>query len=106
MSGAIRICERCGREFEAKEGPGRPARYCSDRCRDRARREREREPVAPDVPPAPRHVSDADLAGAVLQARGAQATFDAGRRSGPPTLRPMCDRIAEGIGRVLDREGL
>ncbi|MBQ6650274.1 MAG: hypothetical protein IJM67_03395 [Atopobiaceae bacterium] len=58
MSGAIRICERCGREFEAKEGPGRPARYCSDRCRDRARREREREPVVPDVPPAPRHVSD------------------------------------------------
>ena len=106
MSGATRICERCGRSFEAKEGPGRTARYCSARCRKAASRERGREPVAPDVPPAPRHVSDADLAGAVLQARGAQATFDAGRRSGPPTLRPMCDRIAEGIGRVLDREGL
>lgn len=106
MSGATRICERCGRPFEAKEGPGRTARYCSARCRKAASRERGREPVAPAVPPAPRHVSDADLAGAVLQARGAQATFDAGRRSGPPTLRPMCDRIAEGIGRVLDREGL
>lgn len=106
MSGTVTaVCERCGRSFEYRAG-GRPARYCSARCQKAARRESEREPVVPAVPPAPRHVSGDDLAGAVLQARGAQATFDAGRRSGPPTLRPMCDRIAEGIGRVLDREGL
>lgn len=106
MSGTVRkICARCGRVFDAKTG-GRSAIYCSSTCRDAAYRSRKREAIAPDVEPAPRTVTDADLAGAVIQARGAQRTFEAGRKHGPQTLRPMCDRIAEGIGRVLDREGL
>lgn len=106
MSGTVsKVCARCGRVFDAKTG-GRPALYCSRACKQAAIRARAREALAPDVEPAPRTVTDADLAGAVIQARGAQRTFEAGRKHGPQTLRPMCDRIAEGIGRVLDREGL
>lgn len=106
MSGTVqKLCARCGRVFDAKTG-GRPALYCSSACQMAASRERAREALAPDVEPASRTVTDADLAGAVIQARGAQRTFEAGRKHGPQTLRPMCDRIAEGIGRVLDREGL
>lgn len=106
MSGTVRkVCARCGRVFDAKTG-GRPALYCSAACQMAAKRAREREAIAPDVEPAPHVVTDADLAGAVVQARGAQRTFEAGRNHGPLTLRPMCDRIAKGIGRVLDREGL
>lgn len=106
MSGTVRkICARCGRMFEAKAG-GRPALYCSGACQKAAARARSREAIAPDVAPAPRAVTGDDLAAAVLQARGAERAFEAGRKHGPETLRPMCGRIADGIGRVLDREGL
>lgn len=38
------LCEAvgCGRPFPLRHGPGRPARYCSDACRLRAHRARQR----------------------------------------------------------------
>lgn len=100
-------CEWCGREFEPKE-TGRRARFCSSACRLRAHRDDAGTIDLGElpVPPAPRTVTDREIAGAVVQARGAQATFDAGRKCGPRALRPLCDRLAEGIGEVLGREGL
>ena len=100
-------CEWCGKEFEPK-GTGRRPRFCSSACRLRAHREESGAIAldAPPVPPAPRRVTDHEIAGAVVQARGAQATFDAGRKAGPRALRALCDRLAEGIGEVLGREGL
>lgn len=100
-------CEWCGREFEPRS-TGRRPRFCSEPCRKKSHRADERAIEAADlpVPPAPRTVTDREIAGAVVQARGAQATFDAGRKCGPRALRPLCDRLAEGIGEVLGREGL
>lgn len=120
MARESRVCQTCGRVFEPKGRRGPLPTYCSRRCKDAARyathrastlaaieaavQEGTAEPYEPS--PVVRSVTDRDIVGAVMQARGAQAVFDAGGRCGPPTLRPMCDRIAEGIGRALGREGL
>ena len=100
------FCEWCGKPIEPKRR-GRPPRFCSSACRIAAHRD-ESGSIALDapVPPAPRHVTEREIAGAVVQARGAQATFDAGSKAGPRPLRALCDRLAEGIGEVLGREGL
>src|SRR5579875_408800 len=36
------VCQSCGRPLPEQKGRGRRRRYCSDLCRDRARRDRER----------------------------------------------------------------
>lgn len=106
MSGTVqRICARCGRVFDAKTG-GRLADYCSEACKSAAKRARNKTPITTDTEPLKRTVTADDLAVAVVQARGAQCVFTAGRDHGPETLRAMSGRVADGIGRALDREGL
>lgn len=41
-------CESCGTSLPVQEAGGRPARYCSAACRQRAFRERRRQPAATD----------------------------------------------------------
>lgn len=106
----IGVCAYCGGPIE-RARTGRRAIYCSDKCREAAkweRRKARRHQPGDSTPSTPitKAVTGDDLAAAVLQARGAERAFEAGRKHGPETLRPMCGRIAEGIGRVLDREGL
>lgn len=42
----------------------------------------------------------------VAAAHGVQAGLSAAAEAGVPSIRPMCRRLAEGIGEVLGREGL
>ena len=85
------------------------ARYCSTRCRVAAHRARKLRPIVPadePVEPIDRTVTDLDLAATVLQIYGALRALRAGSKYGPPTLRPMCGRLAGSIARALEREGL
>lgn len=106
----IGVCAYCGGPIE-RARTGRRAIYCSDKCREAAkweRRKAKRYQPGDSMPstPLPKVVTDEDLASAVVQARAVQRTFDAGSKSAAAPLRPMCGRVADGIGRVLDREGL
>lgn len=105
-----RICNWCGNVYEAR----RPhSQYCSKNCAQKARRERERiarlnaTGIYHQVPAVEGTLDDVEIASAVVQARGAVLTFDAGEQLAKTlALRPMCGRIARGIDEVLRREGL
>lgn len=102
----LRECPWCGRLFLGKTAR---ATYCCSACRSAAFRARESgcmPAVGLRQVPMPAPVSAEDVAGAALQARGAQATFEAGALAGPSPLRGACRRIADGIGAALDGEGL
>lgn len=112
-------CEYCGREFPVRyPRPGRPKRYCTDRCSARARRARRREqdqraheletaPPHPDAPAphpcrwcsAPTHPGDyCSTACATLHARMLHLArkLRGLRRSTPvPGLGPMFDELEQ-----------
>lgn len=103
----LRICEWCGRAFEAKT---KRARFCGDACRkahNRAVRGGVRLSL-PDSPPdveKPR-VTEEEIAEAVVQAKGSMAVFDSGSKIGPKDMRPMCSRIAGGMADLFGSVGL
>ena len=103
----LRSCDWCGKEYEAKT---KRSRYCSDRCRLAAKKERDREnAVAIDVPtplPVRPEVTEDDIAGAVVQLDGCRSTFEAGSHLAPVRVRPMCSRMADGLRDLMDGEGL
>ena len=92
------------------------ARYCSPRCRKAAGRAKASlvpdfmitQPPDVDVQAPGRQVllpTDDELAGAVLQARAAARTFEAGSHD-PGAPAQACARIASAIHGALDAEGL
>ena len=103
----LRMCAWCGKPFEAKT---KRAKFCGDACRkahNRAQRGGIRLSV-PDDPasmPRPRMTED-DIASAVVQAKGAMATFDAGRAKAPKDLRPLCSKMADGMADLFGKVGL
>ncbi|WP_307739797.1 hypothetical protein [uncultured Parolsenella sp.] len=100
-------CEWCGREFEA---PTKRARFCGGTCRKeywRAKRSgtRVRLPSGA-VPEPPANLTDADIAGAVVQIRGGAATLDAASLKGPAWRRAACACAADLVLRGLEEAGL
>lgn len=97
-------CSQCGGPLPA--GSRRHRRYCSDRCRKAA--ERDRQAVAALVPvgsepgrlPAPGHPDD-QVAVAVLEARGIAGAFLRLGREARPQLRWRCEATGVAINRAL-----
>lgn len=97
-------CVRCGREYTAHNSR---SRFCCASCRSAWNRMH----AVPGCPrPAPAPAADTpsmdEVAGLVAAARGVQAGLSAAAEAGAPPLRPLCRRLADGIGDVLGREGL
>ncbi len=104
-------CSWCAAEITLRSPgrPGRPRRFCSDRCRKaayRARRRRDLEPALafvaelPELPPE--GSPDELIAQTVLQTRGAAATF---ARLAPVARRDFawrCEHAAVEIKRTID----
>ena len=100
-------CRVCGREFQARHTP---AYYCSNACKQKAKRRRQRrpyEPVEPPRRPAPdQPAPPADCVSAVQDAQ--RVANDLGRLSAtaPYQLRPRFARLAEAFTAALEAEGL
>jgi len=107
----IPLCSYCSHEIPTRSPgrPGRPRRFCSDNCRKAAYRARQRRPLEPalafayELPALPPRPSPDELTvRAVLEARGAAATF---ARLAPIARRDFswrCERAAVEIKRVVD----
>lgn len=107
MANQIRECLHCHREFLASRANNV---YCSNRCRQAAYRLRHRGRIlspgpAPAAPP-PRNVSTDDVALAVVSIRGALAVLGAGRITGKPGVRELCESLERGILAALEEVGL
>jgi hypothetical protein len=124
---AIKRCVWCSAELQ-RARRGRPRLYCSDACRDRARRFRQAselggQPLAyGEVDPAagsdapgdveeelassplelPRDPDEA-VVEAILRARQAAASFGLAARRARPQLAFRCERAAEEIAALLRR---
>lgn len=97
-------CLMCGREFTARRST---ARFCGATCRSAWNRMHVG-PRAPRPTPAPaaQTPGEGEVAELVKRAGGIVAGFSAAAAGGVPALRPMCQRLADGIGAALDAEGL
>lgn len=97
-------CIMCGREFTARRST---ARFCGATCRSAWNRMHVG-PSAPRPTPAPaaQTPGEREVAELVKRASGIVAGFSAAAAGGVPALRPMCRRLADGMGAVLDAEGL
>jgi hypothetical protein len=124
---AINQCAVCSAQLQ-RSRRGRPRLYCSDVCRDRARRGREERECAgqllsfgeidpangtqaacdveelmscvPELPGDP----DEAVVEAILRARQAAASFGAAARRARPQLAYRCCRAADEIAAVLRRQ--
>lgn len=96
----IKVCEECGRAFEAQRST---AKFCSQRCRLRAHRQGQ--PLVPDAPPPPSSASVDDVAAVLSDARRASNTFAQLAATAPRCLRAGCARISEAITRAIENEG-
>lgn len=102
----LRRCEWCGGEFEAKT---KRARFCCDACRKSHNRAVRGGLRLPDMRAPERvrpSIGEADVAEAVVQAKGAMAVFDAGRTKAPRDIRPLCSRLADGMADLFGGVGL
>lgn len=96
-------CVQCGGEFTASR---RNAMYCSNKCKQRAKNERNRAHRVWVAPPAPPKPAPRDLESAVMDAH--RVANDLGRlaASGPYQLRAACARMSAAIQLALEAEGL
>ena len=120
---AINQCAFCSAQLQ-RSARGRPRLYCSDACRDRARRAREERESAEqplpydEIDPAGGACDVEELAGllelpgdpdeavveAILRARQAAASFGMAARRARPQLAFRCSRAAGEIAAVLRRQ--
>ena len=99
---ATKICEICGKAFEARRST---ARYCSGRCRQRAHKGKMRQPVIPKGRPAPiAPASFEDVAAALDDARALSNRFARMSATAPRPLRAGCARIGQAITRAITDE--
>ena len=100
-------CRVCGAEFQARHTP---AYYCSNACKQKAKRQRGAKPYEPVFPAKAPDVSapavPAECERAVAEAH--RLANDLGRlsRSAPFQLRARFGRIGEALARALEAEGL
>lgn len=94
-------CHTCGKEIDAGSS-GRARIYCSDKCRQRAYRERKylhstsfSQPMSDDR--AAEIIHDLQLEVAVMR--------DASKRANP-LYRPLFSELADGLYQLLDSRGL
>ena len=103
---AVKICEECGKGFEAKRSD---ARYCSKKCKTRAYRKRKgverRIVVKPGrpLPPLPTDTYD-DVVDAIDDARRVSNEFNRLACTAPAPVRPGCARIGYAITAAIERE--
>ena len=95
----IKVCDECGRPFEAKRST---ARFCSSKCR--LRNHRRLTPMAPDAPPSLGSASFDDVAAALDAARALSNEFAQLSYTAPRPLRPGCSRIGEAITKAITDE--
>ena len=120
---AINKCAFCSAQLQ-RSRRGRPRLFCSDACRDRARRAREERECAEqplpygEIDPAGRVCEAEELAGllelpgdpdeavveAILRARQAAASFGVAARRARPQLAFRCSRAADEIAALLRRQ--
>lgn len=97
-----KVCESCGRVFEARRST---ARFCSVNCRVRANRAASSHPIAPVMEPAqiPKSNFD-DVAAAIDSARAVSNRLAQLSTSAPEPLRPGCARISHAITKAIEDE--
>lgn len=124
MSSPLQVCCVCGRQLTVA-ATGRPRRYCSERCRERARRAREAEACreaaaateaqleAPTPGAAVLETALSQLVGLppgrpervveslIMEARSLSAAFGVAGRRMPPQLAWRCEALAEHIANGL-----
>jgi len=96
-------CVQCGAAFIASR---RSAMYCSNKCKQAAKRERNQRHRVWCAPPEPPKPAPKDLESAVMDAH--RVANDLGRlaSSGPYQLRAACARMSAAIQLALEAEGL
>jgi len=100
-----RRCDGCGASLQGKRSD---ARYCGDRCRQRAHRaavELFAVPIVPTTRPTrlPTPSSD-DIAELFMVAGGLEASFRFAAERVEVRLRPMCTRMADAIATAIEQE--
>lgn len=107
----IPLCQHCGGELPARAShrAGRPRKFCSDRCRKAAYRQRHQPSYEPaldfvaDLPPLPpTPAPDELLARTLLDARCIAATFARLAPVARPQFSWRCERAAVEIARAID----
>lgn len=98
------VCIECGAVFQAKT---RRAKYCSEACKSRRKRERVGGPIMPEAAPriAQGATTEDDVARAIVAARTNADAFAKLGGTAPWQLRPGCARIAVRIEDALESEG-
>ena len=114
MSFSIAICAECRQPLPPAEATGRPRRYCSDTCRKRAHRARQRSAdvleayAAPGwpVPPAelapPAGSTDDQAARAILELTWIGGAFARLALEARPEIAWRCEKMAALIRAGLD----
>jgi len=113
---AMKECPECGKAFSARRND---AVYCSDACRQRAKRKKDRSSrrtsttpsgLSPStgpgefLPPIPPESYDA-VSSAIDEARRVSNRFGQLANTAPTPCRAGCARIGGAIAGAIDREG-
>ena len=96
------VCIECGAIFDAQRNT---AKYCSNACKLRHRRNRGVPLVPEDAPRIEAGADEVDVARAIAAARGVAGGFAQLSVHGPYQLRAGCVRVGEAISGALDAEG-
>ena len=96
-------CAACGAEFDASRSD---AKYCSNRCKQRAKRERAKPRPVWTRPPSPPKPASREVEAAFIAAH--RVANDLGRlaANGPYQLRAACARVSSALQAALEAEGL
>lgn len=100
-------CRVCGKEFQARHTP---AYYCSNKCKQKEKRRRQKRPYEPVFPPKPPDVSvkaaPVECAAAVQEAHRLANDFGRLSTTAPYQLRAKFARLSSALAAALEAEGL
>lgn len=102
----IKLCQHCGREFEAQRST---ARYCCDNCRVRAFRTRAGSLYDGENAPAPVRADILQIEQVAQLVQNAHSAAEDLSRASRMTAAPLCsklERAAYGMEQSLRGEGL
>lgn len=94
-------CQYCGKEIQLTPGRGRPRKYCSDSCKQRAYEQRH--PVSPGQKPA-RTISGDTLRDKLFELRCAAEDIATATDEGaePEEIQSLCDELVT-MAKKLER---
>lgn len=94
-------CQYCGKEIQLTPGRGRPRKYCSDSCKQRAYEQRH--PVSPGQKPA-RTISGDTLRDKLFELRCAAEDIATATSEGaePEEIQSLCDELVT-MAKKLER---